>query len=128
MADDLSPVSETPRVTDSAGEPTRNARVAVVDPLVGQGGGGGQIGGSASDYDDLATALQHYDEAPAGFGGTERQWLAVCARLCGWVPTEDLIVWSRRRVDTYRQMMAGAVRQLLIDISINNDLPRRIGE
>jgi hypothetical protein len=119
---------ETPRAADSIGSVPPSARLAPVDPVQSGPDGGGQIGGSVYDYDNLVTALQHYDEAPAGFGGTERQWLAVCARLCGWTGGEDLIVWSRRRVATYRQMMAAAVRDMLVAISVNNSLTRRIGE
>lgn len=84
--------------------------------------------GSMGDYDLLASRLNDYEDAPAGFGGVERELLDRSARRCGWPGGDDLIAWSHRRVATYRRFMAGAVADLLTEISVNNSLTRRIGE
>ena len=79
-------------------------------------------------HDALATALLAYEEALAGFRGVERFNLTVAARVCGWSGQGDLLAWSRCRVLAYRQVMAGAVRDMLAAISVNNSLTRAIGE
>ena len=69
--------------------------------------------GSMHDHDMLAEALVEYDRALPGFRGVERARLAMFGALCGWTEERgDLVVWSRRRVGHYRDLICGSGREI----------------
>jgi len=72
------------------------------------------MSGSLRDYDDLCEALEAYEAAPFPAHGWQMRLgrVALYAHRCGKPGGEATLPWAKRRRETYRNTVTGAVAYL----------------
>ena len=72
------------------------------------------MSGTLAQYDDLCEALEAYEADPFPAEGWKRRFgrVALCSFRCGQPGGVSTLPWARRRRDTYRATVTGAVSHL----------------